>query len=226
MSELFLDSANLADIQSCVDHGIISGVTVNQSLLAKEPKRPFEDHLKDIIAIISPKKLHLSVPVPSAPAAEMIEAGKKLRGDLRYDNLSLKVPVTLDNMPVIRDLSAKGGTFVATTNSVNGTCVFSAQQAMIAAQAGAGVVSVFVGRINDIGTNQAGFDVLHMITGLKLGVKIIAGSIRDDAAVLQASAAGADIITTSRAVLELLTMEEHSQATLEKFNTDWTEWTK
>jgi transaldolase len=244
MSEFFLDSANLDDIKACVERGIISGVTVNQSLLAKEPKRPYEEHLADIVNLLRPDKLHLSAPVPEGTPEQMIEAGKQLRAALRYENLALKVPVSWAMLPVIHELSKTG--------AVNATCVFTALQAKLGADAGANAVSVFVGRINDADEpqKQAGYTVLRDVhlrryndqpieTHAKATLfnpapapekkvilpRIIAGSIRDSDMAKAAILAGADIVTTSRAVLEAMATDAHSQTSIDKFNADWTAWT-
>lgn len=239
--EFFLDSANLDDIRACTESGIISGVTVNQSLLAKEPKRPYIDHLRDIVELIRPGKLHLSAPVPHGTASAMIEAGKSLRNELRYENLSLKVPVAWQYLPVIRALSQGG--------AVNATCVFTSLQAKIAINAGAKAVSVFVGRINDADTRKEhGYVVLRQVSNWREDaapvpaattklfgsepkpstlsmVKTIAGSIRDKEMVDEAVACWPDIITTSRIVLESLATDEHAQVSIDKFDSDWNTWT-
>ena len=205
---LFLDSANLDDIKQCLERGIISGVTVNQALLAKEPKADFAGHVLEIFGSLN-DKIHLSVPYID---------GTSFAG-LSHLSFALKVPVSWGGLKTIRKLSGEG-------YSVNATCVFSVQQADMAVAAGASIVSVFVGRANDAKPPDGGYNTLRMIKDRHPDVTVLAGSVRNLQMVSKVESCGADIATISRTLLEEMANEIHSTQSAEAFDEAFAEWQK
>lgn len=220
MENLFLDSANLDDIRACLP--LIDGVTINQSLLAKEPKRPYWDHVAEIRSIIGPER-HLSIP-------DIPDDEKTIPA-----NTALKVPVSSDGLKRILQLHGaahESGSYLfskPTPVLVNATCIYTPYQAIMASRAGADFLSVFVGRINDKAgiKNDAenwggGYSVIA--GAKKLEKKIIAGSIRTPLMARMAWDAGAHIVTTSRAVIEQMANDEGSKECADKFERDYQAW--
>lgn len=210
--KLLLDSANLDDIRECVSIGIIDGVTVNQSLLAKEPKRPYLDHVSDIASILT-HDMHLSIPITDLENS--VEQAAQLREVCGAIRPTFKVPVSWLGLKCITQL------FDADFN-VNATCIYSGQQALLASQAGANYLSVFVGRINDI-NKDVGYAT---IASAKQFGTVIAGSIRDATMVALSFQRGADYVTTSKAVLTDMAHVEGSITSAAKFDKDFQEWTQ
>lgn len=203
--KIYLDSANLDDIRECVASGVISGVTVNQSLLAKEPKTTLQAHI-DAIDVLLPKDFHLSTPMV---AQQPYTTGRR--------DFAIKIAASWQNLPLINSLKKD--------MHVNATCIFSVQQAEMALRAGASIVSVFVGRINDAKPNL-GYQTLDAIKKRNPNVTVLAGSVRTISDVARVEDCGADIATVSKTVLQEMANEIHSTQWAEKFDEDYAEWIK
>ena len=146
--KIFIDTANLKEIREAQAMGILDGVTTNPSLLSKETGN-FRDILKEICSVV---KGPVSAEVVKLRFEEMVEEGRELAKTA--DNIVVKVPVSWEGLKVIRKLSSEG-------IRVNTTLIFSPNQALLAAKAGAAFVSPFIGRLDDI--SQEGMDVIHQI---------------------------------------------------------------
>lgn len=213
--KFFLDSANIADIHACLARGVISGVTVNQSLLAKEPKCDPLQHIADIAKELAEHegKPHLSFPLYGTweEALGVLETIEKLPIEV-----AVKVPVSWDNLSIIK-------AFANQNIMANATCVFSVQQADMAVAAGASIVSVFVGRANDAKPNY-GYDVLAVSKKRHPDTLILAGSVRRLQDVDMVEQRGADIATISRTLFEEMANEIHSTQSAAKFDEDFQTW--
>ncbi|HKN47414.1 MAG TPA: transaldolase family protein, partial [Candidatus Polarisedimenticolia bacterium] len=145
--KIFVDSANLGEIEEALQRGFPAGITTNPSILSKEEKGDFREHIKKIIGLIEKYgyDIPLSVEVFSTKPEEMVaQAEDFVRHFGAYRNLNVKVPIGWDELAVIRELRRRGV-------KVNCTCCMSYNQAIMAARAGANYVSLFYGRIRDIG---------------------------------------------------------------------------
>jgi transaldolase len=217
--KLYLDSANLKDINECAKSGVISGLTVNQSLLAKEPKCDPITHLRAIGEVLHETSRYwpedtfsVSFPLIGASPDEMI-AFSNLIGDSQ--KVWRKIPISWDNLPVFATLRDP--------LCINATCVFSVYQADMAIRAGAIIVSPFVGRMNDVQADY-GYRVLTAIKKRHPDITVLAGSVRNEEMVAKVEECGADIATVSRAVLESMANDPHSAATTARFNADFAAW--
>lgn len=216
----WLDSANLQDIEwARTQWGVISGVTVNQSLLAKEPKRPLDKAVEEIIDTVR-KSMSLSIPLTIT--GEQL-SGRFLQQAIQYEKfdkwgmkLYFKIPVSRETLPAIAHVSANG-------IPVNATCIFTGLQAALAAEAGAQILSIFVGRINDDMPGY-GWKVIEAAKKVCGDAEVLAGSIRDKPMVAAACDHGADIVTTSRRVLDTLAEERGTALSVAKFNADLEAW--
>lgn len=208
--ELFLDTANIEDIKKAVDIGIISGVTTNPSLVARE-KRDFHTIVREICAIVPGP---VSAEVLSTEADKMIEEARVLAG--LAPNVVIKLPMTKDGLKACRVLVAEG-------IKTNVTLVFSANQALLAALAGATYVSPFVGRIDDTGHDgmQVVRDIVEIYRNYDFATKIITASVRHPMHVLEAARAGSDIATVPNAVLEAMFRHPLTDIGIERFLADW-----
>jgi len=212
--KIFIDTANLEDIENCLRRGFASGITTNPALFAREPKSSFEGHVKKIIDLINKYQpgIHLSIEVFTTDPAEMLKQAKQFIDQFHYPQISIKVHVGWDELAIISKL-AKAGI------SVNCTACMTVTQAIMAARAGANYVSLFWGRIRDGGVNEANkddrdqviakkirddsdFDPASVVQSVrkildqdKIDCEIIIGSIRTVLDIRDAGIAGAHIIT-------------------------------
>lgn len=211
---LFIDSANLDEIREATAWGIISGVTTNPTLVAKEGA-DFHQRVRDICQVV---QAPVSAEVTATEAPAMVEQGKRL-ADLD-ENVVVKVPVTPEGLSACAALTALG-------IDVNVTLIFTANQALMSSLAGARYVSPFVGRLDDIG--QDGIQLVQTIRDVfdysfsaeQRRAEIIAASIRHPVHIERAALAGADIATCPFAVLRQLFRHPLTDAGLEKFLSDW-----
>ncbi|CCQ95004.1 putative transaldolase [[Clostridium] ultunense Esp] len=207
---LFIDTANIEEIKKAHAMGVISGVTTNPSLVAKEG-RDFHEVLKEILAIVDGP---ISAEVISTEAEGMLEEGKRLAQ--LGKNIVIKVPMTEEGLKATARFKELG---IAT----NVTLVFSVNQALLAARAGATYVSPFVGRLDDIG--QDGIELVSNIVQLfaihGMDTQVIAASIRHPLHVTQAGLAGAHIATVPYKVITQMTNHPLTDAGLERFLADW-----
>ncbi|MCJ9691370.1 fructose-6-phosphate aldolase [Rhizobium sp. PRIMUS64] len=209
--KFFIDTADTAEISELAAAGFVDGVTTNPSLIAKTG-RPFKDVIKEICQIIDGP---VSAEVTAKDVEGMIAEGELLATIAA--NVAVKVPSTWDGFRACRALSTRGLT-------VNVTLCFSANQALLAAKAGATFISPFVGRLDDLGLN--GMEVVREIRTIydndkSLKTEILASSIRTALHVKEAAMAGADIATVPPAVLRNLAKHPLTEKGLASFLADW-----
>ena len=208
--QFFLDTANLDDLRKAAALGIVDGVTTNPSLIAKEG-RPIEEQIRRICEIVDGD---ISAEVVATAADAMIEEGRALARI--HSNVVVKVPLTRDGIRACSTLSREG-------LRCNVTLCFSPAQALMAAKAGAYIVSPFVGRLDDIGTN--GMDLIRAIVTIyrNYGFKtrILVASVRSPLHVIEAALAGAHIATMPVKVLEMLFNHPLTDKGLDQFLKDW-----
>ena len=208
--KFFLDTANLDDLKKAAGWGIVDGVTTNPTLIAKEG-RPIQDQIRMICDIIDGD---ISAEVVSTQSAEMVREGRELAR--LHKNVVVKCPLTRDGITATSTLSREG-------IRVNVTLCFSPGQALLAAKAGAYIISPFVGRLDDIG--QTGMDLIRAIAAIykNYGFKtqILAASVRSPTHVIEAALAGAHIATMPLKVLEMLFNHPLTDKGLDQFLKDW-----
>ncbi len=208
--KFFLDTANLDEIRKGVSWGIVDGVTTNPTLIAKEGK-PFEEHIREICGIVNGD---ISAEVVSTESSKMIQEGREL--SRIHKNVVVKCPLTRDGIMATKALSSEG-------IRVNVTLCFTPGQALLAAKAGAYIISPFVGRLDDIG--YTGMDLIRSITQIykNYGFKtqILAASLRSPTHVIDAALAGAQIGTMPFKVLDMLFNHPLTDKGLDQFLKDW-----
>lgn len=207
---LFLDTANIQEIREALSWGVISGVTTNPSLVAHEG-REFRSAIREIAGLVDGP---VSAEAVSEDAAGMIAEARELAAI--SENVVVKLPMGVPALKATRALADEGV-------QVNMTLVFSANQALLAALAGAAYVSPFAGRLDDIG--HEGMEVVAEIVGIYsdfgLGTEVIAASIRHPAHVLAAARAGSDIATVPFAVLEQMVHHPLTDSGIARFLADY-----
>ncbi len=208
--KFFLDTANLDELKKGAAWGIVDGVTTNPSLIAKEG-RPLEDQVRMICDIVDGD---ISAEVVSTEANGMISEGRNL--SKIHKNIVVKCPLTRDGIKATSALSKEG-------IRVNVTLCFSAGQALLAAKAGAYIISPFVGRLDDIG--YTGMDLIRSITQIyrNYGFKtqVLAASLRSPTHVIESALAGSHIGTMPFKVLDQLFNHPLTDKGLEQFLKDW-----
>ena len=207
--KLFLDSANLEELEKAAAWGVIDGVTTNPSLIAKEGT-PIDQQMRRICDLIDGD---VSAAVVSLTAREMVEEGKRLAGI--HKNIVVKVPLIEEGIKALAVLSQQG-------IRVNVTLCFSAAQALLAAKAGAYIVSPFVGRVDDIG--WPGMELIHDVGRIysNYGYKtqILAASVRGPRQVVEAAKAGVHICTLTYRILQQMFQHPLTDKGLEQFLVD------
>ena len=210
--KFFIDTANLEDIRRANKLGVLSGVTTNPSLVAKEGV-PFHERLKEITDEVSGS---VSAEVISEDADGMIKEAKELAQIA--PNITVKIPMTLEGLKAVKALTQLG-------IKTNVTLIFNANQALLAARAGATYVSPFLGRLDDIG--HTGMTLVKTIADIfdrhNIETEIIAASIRHPLHVTEAALSGAHIATVPYNVLEQLVKHPLTDQGIEKFLQDWNE---
>jgi transaldolase len=210
--QIFLDTANIDQIKQAASLGIIGGVTTNPSLLAKEGRADYESVTKEICGIVDGP---VSVEVLTEDADAMI---KEARFKAAWaPNVNIKIPITAEGLKATRVLSEEG-------IEVNMTLCFSANQALLGALAGAAYVSIFVGRLDDIGQDgmQVVEDTLTVLGNYpELDAQVIAASIRHPMHVTYAAMAGADIATVPYAVLMQMIQHPLTDIGIKRFLADY-----
>lgn len=210
--KLFIDSANLNEIREAASWGTIVGVTTNPSLLAKENDGDIKKIIQEISALIPEGPV--SVEVTAEDADGMIREGLEFNN--WADNIAVKVPMTLEGMKAVSHFSRKG-------IHTNVTLVFSANQALLAAAAGATYVSSFVGRVDDVGYDGIKIieEVVDIFNTHAVNSEVLAASIRHPLHVTQAAAKGADISTIPYKVLKQMYNHPLTDKGLDAFKADW-----
>lgn len=208
--KLFIDTANIEEIKIANELGIIDGVTTNPTLIAKEG-RDFKQVVAEIANIVDGP---ISAEVISLESEKMIEEAVEL--SKIHKNIVVKVPICKEGLKAVSCLKGKG-------IKTNVTLIFSAQQALLAAKAGATYVSPFIGRLNDVG--QDGITLIKEIVNLflaqKLKTQIICASIRDPIQVVKCGELGADIATVPYKILMQMVEHPLTKIGISRFLSDW-----
>lgn len=208
--KFFLDTANLDEIKKAVAWGIIEGVTTNPTLVAKE-KKDFRMLITEILKIIDGP---VSVEAVSPDAPGMVKEAEEF--SKWSPNVVVKIPMTPEGIKAVKVLAVKG-------IKTNVTLVFSANQALLAAKAGATYVSPFIGRLDDAGHEgmQVVMEIMEIYNNYAFDTEVIVASVRHPLHVTEAARCGAHIATIPFAVLEKLFSHPLTDKGLEIFNRDW-----
>jgi len=213
--KFFLDTANIDEIRSAAEYGLIDGVTTNPSLVSKEG-RDFKEILLEITKIVDGP---ISAEVVSTDAAGILREAYELAKI--HKNIVVKVPMIKEGMKALKQLSKDG-------IKTNITLVFSANQALVAAKLGATYVSPFVGRFDDI--SEVGMDLIgdlaQIFANYQFPTQILVASIRNPLHVREAALVGAHVATMPFKVLEQLLKHPLTDIGLERFLKDWEKMTK
>lgn len=208
----FIDTANVEEIRSANDMGIICGVTTNPSLIAKEG-RDFNQVIAEIASIVD-GAISGEVKASTETAEGMIAEGREIAKI--HPNMVVKIPMTVEGLKAVKVLAAEG-------IKTNVTLIFSAAQALLAARAGATYVSPFLGRLDDI--SMPGIDLINDIAEIfqvhGIETQIIAASVRNPIHVIDCAKAGADIATVPYKVLVQMTKHPLTDQGIEKFKADY-----
>ncbi len=208
--KIFIDTANVDEIREIAKLGILSGVTTNPTLIAKEGRK-FEDVIAEITGIVDGP---ISAEVLSPVASGMIEEAKELAKI--HKNIVIKIPMCAEGLEAVAELSKMG-------IKTNVTLIFSAAQALLAARAGATYVSPFIGRLNDIADDGSKIieDIANIFAIHDIGTEIIAASIRSPQDTVHAALGGAHIATVPYKVIIQMMKHPLTESGIEKFNEDW-----
>ena len=210
--KFFIDTANVEDIRKANDMGVICGVTTNPSLIAKEG-RDFNEVIKEITSIVD-GPISGEVKATTVDAEGMIKEGREIAAI--HPNMVVKIPMTVEGLKAVKVLSAEG-------IKTNVTLIFTANQALLAARAGATYVSPFLGRVDDIGS--VGMTLIEEIVDIfdihGIETEIIAASIRNPLHVIDAARAGCHIATIPYNVLIQMAKHPLTDIGIERFLKDW-----
>lgn len=208
--KIFLDTANIEQIREAAQYGCVDGVTTNPTLVSRENGK-FEDIIREICEIV---RGPVSAEVVSLDAAGMVEEAKKLAAI--HECVVIKIPMIKEGVKALRMLKELG-------IKTNCTLVFSSNQALLAARAGATFVSPFIGRLDDAG--HVGMDVVREILAIYenygFETEVIVASVRHPLHVVESAVAGAHIVTLPFAVFDKMFKHPFTDAGLEKFLADW-----
>ena len=209
--KFFIDTAEVSEIRSADELGLVDGVTTNPSLIAKSG-RDFKEVVTEIASIVDGP---ISAEVISLDAGGMVEEALELV-KINKEKIVIKLPMTSEGLKATRQLSEQG-------IKTNVTLVFSSLQALLAAKAGATYVSPFVGRLDDVGHDgMEGIDQIRTIfDNYGYTTEIIVASVRSPMHVLQAGLIGADICTIPFSVMQQLVKHPLTDIGIEKFLADW-----
>ncbi|MGB9976720.1 fructose-6-phosphate aldolase [Thermovenabulum sp.] len=208
--KFFLDTANINEIKEAVSLGVICGVTTNPTLIAKEG-RDFKETILEITSLIDGP---ISAEVISLDAEGMVKEALEISS--WHPNIVIKIPMTWEGLKAVKELSKKNV-------KTNVTLIFSPNQALLAARAGATYVSPFVGRFTDISQDGIALitDIADIFSLHDIKTEIIAASIRTPMDVVNAAKAGADIATIPYKVLEQMVKHPMTDLGIKKFLEDW-----
>ena len=211
--KFYIDTANVAEIREAYEMGIIAGVTTNPSLIAKEG-RDYQETLKEIASFME-GPISGEVSADSETAEEMIKEGREIAALSK--NMVVKIPMTAEGLKAVKILSKEG-------IKTNVTLIFSATQALLAARAGAGYVSPFLGRLDDISSDGILLiqDIMDIFSQYpELETEIICASVRHPIHVLECAKTGADIATVPFKVLQQMIAHPLTDQGIEKFKADY-----
>lgn len=210
--KFFIDTANVEEIRKANDMGVICGVTTNPSLIAKEG-RDFQEVMKEITSIVD-GPISGEVKATTVDAEGMIKEGREIAAV--HKNMVVKIPMTQEGLKAVKILSKEG-------IKTNVTLIFSANQALLAAEAGAAYVSPFLGRLDDI--SQPGIELVRTIAEIfdiyGYETEIIAASVRNPIHVTECALAGADIATVPYKIIEQMIKHPLTDQGIEKFKKDY-----
>ena len=210
--KFFIDTANVDEIRQANDMGIICGVTTNPSLIAKEG-RDFNQVIAEIASIVD-GPISGEVKATTTDAEGMIKEGREIAAI--HPNMVVKIPMTVEGLKAVKVLAAQ-------RIKTNVTLIFTANQALLAARAGAAYVSPFLGRLDDISVR--GVDLISEIAEIfavaGVDTEIIAASVRNTIHVTDCALAGADIATVPYKVIEQMTHHPLTDAGIKKFQEDY-----
>ena len=210
--KIFVDTAKVEDIKKANDMGVICGVTTNPSLIAKEG-RDFKEVITEITQIVD-GPISGEVKATTTSAEGMIKEGREIASI--HKNMVVKIPMTIEGLKAVKVLSKEG-------IKTNVTLVFTSNQALLAARAGASYVSPFLGRLDDI--SQSGIELIKEISSIfkiyNFDTEIIAASVRNPIHVKECALAGADIATIPYGVIEQMTKHPLTDAGILKFQQDY-----
>lgn len=210
--KFFIDTANVDEIRKANDMGVICGVTTNPSLIAREG-RVFEEVIAEIASVVD-GPISGEVKATTTDAEGMIKEGREIAKI--HPNMVVKIPMTAEGLKAVKVLSAEGV-------KTNVTLIFTANQALLAARAGATYVSPFLGRLDDISVR--GVDLISEIAEIfevaGIETEIIAASVRNPIHITDCALAGADIATVPYKVIEQMTHHPLTDAGIKKFQEDY-----
>ena len=208
--KIFIDTANVEEIKEAATWGILDGVTTNPSLIAKEG-RDIKEVINEICSIVDGP---ISAEVISLEHEGMVKEALELVQ--LHKNIVIKIPMTIEGLKAVKILSEKN-------IKTNVTLIFSSQQALLAAKAGATYVSPFVGRVDDIGAKgvQLIEEIANIFNKHKINTEIIAASIRNPIHVSECAIAGCDIATIPFGVLKMMSKHPLTDIGIEKFLADY-----
>jgi len=209
--KFFVDTANLDEIREAADLGLLDGVTTNPSLIAKEGDVDFETRIKEICDIVDGD---VSAEVTAVDYDGMLDQGRELAKIA--DNVVIKCPLTWDGLKATKTFSEEG-------IKVNVTLCFSPSQALLAAKAGAGYISPFIGRLDDI--SQDGMELIRQIVQIYdnygFETEVLAASIRHPMHIVDSALAGADVATVPFSVFKKIVKHPLTDKGLDAFLSDW-----
>jgi transaldolase len=209
--KLFLDTANIDEIRQAASLGILDGVTTNPSLMSKENRGDYKEVLKEICDIV---RGPVSAEVVSEEYEEMLRQGRDLAKIDDY--IVVKIPLISDGIKAVKQLSAED-------IKTNVTLCFSANQALLAAKAGATYISPFVGRLDDVGMDAMGIvaDIIEIYENYAFSTQVLVASVRHTQHVLESATLGADVATVPYKVLMQMLRHPLTDAGIDAFNRDW-----
>lgn len=208
----FIDTANVDDIRKANDMGVICGVTTNPSLIAKEGRK-FEEVIQEIASIVD-GPISGEVKATTTDAEGMIREGREIAK--LHPNMVVKIPMTVEGLKAVKVLAAEG-------IRTNVTLIFTANQALLAARAGAAYVSPFLGRLDDISVRGVELveEIAEIFAVAGIETEIIAASVRNPMHITDCALAGADIATVPYKVIEQMTHHPLTDAGIRKFQEDY-----
>lgn len=208
----FIDTANVEEIRKANDMGVICGVTTNPSLIAKEG-RDFKEVVAEIASIVD-GPISGEVKATTTDAEGMIKEGREIAGI--HPNMVVKIPMTAEGLKAVKKLSSEG-------IKTNVTLIFTANQALLAARAGATYVSPFLGRLDDISVSGTELveEIAQMFEVAGIDTQIIAASVRHPMHVTECALAGAHIATVPYKVIMQMIKHPLTDVGIEKFRKDY-----
>jgi transaldolase len=209
--KIFLDTANIDEIRDAASLGILNGVTTNPSLMSKENRGDYKDVLKEICDIVQGP---VSAEVVTDEREEMVRQARELAKI--SDHIVVKIPLIADGIKAVKQLSAE-------EINTNVTLCFSANQAILAAKAGATYISPFVGRLDDVGMDGMGIvaDIIEIYENYAYSTQVLVASIRHTQHVLESATMGADVATIPYKVLMQMLKHPLTDNGIAAFNRDW-----